>query len=71
MPTNGGLWAASLSSMPGQVISYIPAVSPEAEAFSKDLKQHGFVFVSPTTIYAHMKAGGVGYAFSVEPRISR
>ncbi len=40
-------------------ISYIPAVSPEAGAFSKELKQRGFVFVGPTTIYAHMQAVGI------------
>jgi DNA-3-methyladenine glycosylase I len=37
----------------------IPAVSPEAEAFSKDLKQRGFRFVGPTIIYAHMQAVGM------------
>jgi DNA-3-methyladenine glycosylase I len=40
-------------------ISQIPAVSPEAEAFSKDLKKRGFRFVGPTIIYAHMQATGM------------
>jgi DNA-3-methyladenine glycosylase I len=40
-------------------IHSIPAVSPEAEAFSKDLKQRGFVFVGPTIVYAHMQAVGM------------
>jgi DNA-3-methyladenine glycosylase I len=40
-------------------IGDVPAVSPEAEAFSKDLRQRGFVFVGPTIIYAHMQAVGM------------
>jgi DNA-3-methyladenine glycosylase I len=40
-------------------IGDIPAVSPEAEAFSKDLRQRGFRFVGPTIIYAHMQAVGM------------
>ena len=42
-----------------QTIRDIPAVSPEAEAFSKDLRQRGFRFVGPTIIYAHMQAVGM------------
>ena len=37
----------------------IPAISPESEAFSKDLKRRGFSFVGPTTIYAYMQAVGM------------
>ncbi|HSE68858.1 MAG TPA: DNA-3-methyladenine glycosylase I [Gemmatimonadales bacterium] len=37
----------------------IPAVSPESDAFSKDLKQRGFNFVGSTIIYAHMQAIGM------------
>ncbi len=37
----------------------VPTVSPEAETFSKDLKQRGFTFVGPTIIYAHMQAVGM------------
>ncbi len=37
----------------------IPAVSPESEAFSKDLKARGFKFVGPTIMYAHMQAVGM------------
>lgn len=37
----------------------IPAVTKEAEAFSKDLKKRGFRFVGPTIIYAHMQATGM------------
>ena len=37
----------------------IPATSPESEAFSKDLKRHGFSFVGSTVMYAHMQAVGM------------
>lgn len=37
----------------------VPAITPEAEAFSKDLKKRGFKFVGPTVIYAHMQACGM------------
>lgn len=33
--------------------------SPEATAISKDLKNRGFRFVGPTTMYAHMQAMGL------------
>ena len=37
----------------------IPAVSPDAEAMSRDLKKRGFSFVGPTIIYAHLQASGM------------
>jgi DNA-3-methyladenine glycosylase I len=37
----------------------VPAVTPEAEAFSKDLKKRGFRFVGPTIMYAFMQATGM------------
>ena len=37
----------------------IPAVSPEAEALSRDLRSRGFRFVGPTICYAHMQAVGM------------
>ncbi len=37
----------------------LPAVTPEAEAFSKELKRRGFTFVGPTVVYAHMQACGL------------
>lgn len=40
-------------------MSQVPAVTPEAEALSKDLKARGFRFVGPTIIYAHMQAVGM------------
>ena len=40
-------------------LSDIPAVTPEAEAMSKDLKKRGFTFVGPTICYAMMQASGM------------
>ncbi|MGH7234697.1 MAG: DNA-3-methyladenine glycosylase I [Candidatus Saccharimonadales bacterium] len=40
-------------------LSEIPAVSPEATAYSKDLIKRGFKFVGPLIIYAHMQATGM------------
>lgn len=37
----------------------IPAVTPLAEALSKDLKRRGFRFVGPTIMYAFMQAVGM------------
>jgi DNA-3-methyladenine glycosylase I len=37
----------------------IPAITEEAELFSKDLKKRGFKFVGPTIVYAHMQAVGM------------
>jgi DNA-3-methyladenine glycosylase I len=36
-----------------------PAVTPEAEAWAKDLKGRGFKFLGPTVLYAHMQAVGM------------
>lgn len=40
-------------------MSQVPAVTPEAEAMSKDLKKRGFTFVGPTICYAMMQASGM------------
>lgn len=40
-------------------LTEVPAVTPEAEALSKDLKRRGFRFVGPTIIYAFMQAVGM------------
>ena len=37
----------------------IPAVTPGAEALSKELKRRGFRFIGPTVVYAHMQATGM------------
>ncbi len=37
----------------------IQPTSPESDAFSKDLKSHGFTFVGSTIIYAYMQAVGM------------
>jgi DNA-3-methyladenine glycosylase I len=39
--------------------SDVPAMSPESDALSKDLKKRGFKFVGSTIIYAHMQATGL------------
>lgn len=40
-------------------LAEIPALTPESQAFSRDLFQRGFKFVGPTIIYAHMQAVGM------------
>ncbi|HLR41362.1 MAG TPA: DNA-3-methyladenine glycosylase I [Virgibacillus sp.] len=37
----------------------VPAMTPESEAMSKDLKKRGFKFVGPTICYAFMQAVGM------------
>jgi DNA-3-methyladenine glycosylase I len=42
-----------------RTLAEIPARSPESDAMSKDLLQHGFRFVGSTICYAHMQATGM------------
>lgn len=42
-----------------RVLKDIPAITQEAEIFSKDLKSRGFKFMGPTIVYAHMQAVGM------------
>ena len=42
-----------------QRLKDFPAISPESDALSKDLKQRGFKFVGSTICYAHMQATGM------------
>ncbi len=44
---------------PRKTLADIPAVSPEAEALSRDLKGRGAKFVGPTIVYAFMQAVGM------------
>ena len=37
----------------------VPAITPQAEALSKELKRRGFRFIGPTVVYAHMQATGM------------
>lgn len=37
----------------------VPAITPEAERLSKELKRRGFRFIGPTVMYAHMQATGM------------
>jgi len=43
-----------------------PAVTPEAEAWAKDLKKRGFKFLGPTVVYAHMQAVGMANDHSLD-----
>jgi len=40
-------------------MSQVPAMSPESDALSKDLKKRGFRFVGSTIVYAYMQAAGL------------
>lgn len=42
-----------------QSMAEVPALTPEAEMMSKDLKKRGFTFVGPTICYAFMQACGM------------
>jgi len=37
----------------------VPATSPQAHEFSRDLKRRGFSFMGPTICYAHIQACGM------------
>jgi DNA-3-methyladenine glycosylase I len=37
----------------------IPAITPESEALSRELRSRGFKFVGPTTMYALMQSAGM------------
>lgn len=40
-------------------LAEVPALTPESEAMSRDLRKRGFRFVGPTICYAHMQATGM------------
>ena len=42
-----------------KILKDIPATSPESDAMSKALKQHGFKFVGSTICYAFMQSAGM------------
>jgi DNA-3-methyladenine glycosylase I len=44
---------------PPETSDDLEATTPESKALAKELKQRGFVFVGPTTLYATMQAIGV------------
>lgn len=48
-------WADADGSPPEE----IPSTTPESVALSKELKEHGWTFVGPTTVYAFMQAMGL------------
>ncbi len=47
-------------------LDQLPAISPESEAMSKDLRKKGFTFVGPTICYALMQAIGMVNDHSVD-----
>lgn len=40
-------------------MSEVPAITPQAETMSRELKRRGFRFIGPTVMYAHMQATGM------------
>ena len=42
-----------------RTLAEVPAVTPQAEALSRDLRKLGFRFVGPTIVYAFMQATGL------------
>lgn len=42
-----------------RTMAEVPAITPEAEALSKELKRRDFRFIGPTVMYAHMQATGM------------
>lgn len=61
---HGGLaeviWSFRPDVMPEpRTMAEVPTRSPESAALAKKLKEHGFVFVGPTTMFALMEAVGV------------
>ena len=44
---------------PPDGLSALPASTPESQALSAELRQHGFRFVGPTTVYASMQSLGL------------
>jgi DNA-3-methyladenine glycosylase I len=37
----------------------VPAATPESKALARELKQRGFTFTGPVTVYATMQACGI------------
>ena len=58
-PTSGASWAGSPIVNKWRRTAQLPAVTPESEAFSADLRRRGFGFVGPTVCYAHLQATGL------------
>lgn len=53
------IWSFANSTVVPANVSQIPAITPESEAMSRELKARGFVFIGPTTCYALMQACGL------------
>ncbi len=44
---------------PALTLAELPASTPESEAFARELRRRGFLFIGPTTAYAAMQSLGV------------
>ena len=54
------LWSFAPDAHPApELLSDVPATTPESTAMAKELKRRGFRFVGPTTAYALMQATGM------------
>jgi len=53
------IWSFATELQPRRARSQIPTQTPESVRLAKELKNLGFVFVGPTTMYALMQACGI------------
>lgn len=55
------IWGWEPAAAPDPLIGKdsLPAITPESTALAKDLKQRGWTFVGPTTVYAFMQSMGL------------
>ena len=54
------LWSfAPAVHAPPSTFAEVPAITPESEAMSRELRRRGFRFVGPTTMYALMQSSGM------------
>lgn len=51
-------FTAKLKPAKRRALKDLPAVTPESEALSKDMKKRGFKFLGATVLYSHMQAVG-------------
>ncbi|MEV4318093.1 DNA-3-methyladenine glycosylase I [Actinocrispum sp. NPDC049592] len=60
MSLAGLLWSFEAPACePALTVAALPDSTPESEAFSRELRRRGFVFVEPTNVYSAMQSLGV------------
>ena len=61
LPLDELLWsfAPQARTTPPASFAEVPAITPESNAMSRELRRRGFAFVGPTTMYALMQASGM------------